>query len=153
MTYDAISKDPREVLRMLGSNSSFIGQSLDEFITTLHKSTHTGPFNPRHVKMNEFKSKTIQYCNHFQEGKCRFGEKCRYEHKINPIIKRKKQNMMRRRNLIILFQIKIIINFNIRKKFLLNKIIIIIIIMAIKMMTQKENLLNIQINVKFPFGI
>ena len=43
--------------------------------------------------------------------------------------------MMRRRNLIILFQIKIIINFNIRKKFLLNKIIIIIIIMAIKMMT------------------
>ena len=36
--------------------------------------------------------------------------------------------MMRKRNLIILFQIKIIINFNIRKKFLLNKIIIIIVV-------------------------
>ena len=55
--------------------------------------------------------------------------------RLTPIIKRKKKNMMRRRNLIILFQIKIMINFNIRNKFLLNKIIIIIIIMAIKMMT------------------
>ena len=89
MIYDAISKDPRDELRMLGSNSSFIGQSLEEFITTLHKSTHTGPFNPRNVKMNEFKPKTIQYCNHFQEGKCRFGDKCRYEHKINPDYKKK----------------------------------------------------------------
>ena len=42
---------------------------------------------------------------------------------------------MRRRNLIILFQIKIIINFNIRKKFLLNKIIIIIIIVVIELTT------------------
>ena len=86
---DAISKDPREELRMLGSNSSFIGQSLEEFITTLHKSTRTEPFNSRHVKMNEFKTKTIQYCNHFQEGKCRFGEKYRYEHKINPDYRKK----------------------------------------------------------------
>ena len=53
MIYDAISKDPRDELRMLGSNSSFSGQSLEEFINTLHKSTHTGPFNPRSVKMNE----------------------------------------------------------------------------------------------------
>ena len=43
--------------------------------------------------------------------------------------------MMRRRNLIILFQIKIIINFNIRKKFLLNKIIIITIMVVIEMTT------------------
>ena len=88
MIYDAISKDPRDELRMLGSNSSFSGQSLEEFINTLNKSTHTGPFNPRSVKMNE-----------------------------------------------------------------LNKIIIIIIMMAIKMITQKENLLDIQINVKFPLRI
>ena len=87
MLYDAISKDPREELRMLGSNSSFIGQSLEELIIT-----HTGPFNSRHVKMNEFKSKTTQYCNHFQEGKCRFGEKCRYEHKINPDYRKKEVN-------------------------------------------------------------
>ena len=39
--------------------------------------------------MNEFKSKTIQYCNNFQERKCRFGDKCRYEHKINPDYKNK----------------------------------------------------------------
>ena len=39
--------------------------------------------------MNEFKLKTIQYCNYFQEGKCRFGDKCRYEHKINPDYKKK----------------------------------------------------------------
>ena len=77
MIYDAISEDPRDELRMLGSNSSFNGQSLEEFITTLHKSSHTGPFNPRSVKMNEFKPKSIQYCNHFQEGKCRFGDKCK----------------------------------------------------------------------------
>ena len=89
MIYDAISKDPRDELRMLGSNSSFSGQSLEEFIKTLHKSTHTGPFNPRSVKMNEFKTKSIQYCNHFQEGKCRFGDKCRYENKINPDYKKK----------------------------------------------------------------
>ena len=89
MLHDASSKDPREELRMLGSNSSFIGQSLEEFIITLHKSTHTGPFNSRHVKMNKFKTKTKQYCNHFQEEKCRFGEKCRYEHKINPDYRRK----------------------------------------------------------------
>ena len=36
--------------------------------------------------------------------------------------------MMRKRNLIILFKVKIIINFNIRKKFLLSKILIIIIV-------------------------
>ena len=78
-----ISKDPREELRMLGSNSSFIGQSSEEFIITLHKSTHTRPFNSRHVKMNEFKSKTIQYCIY------RFGEKCRYEHKTNPDYRKK----------------------------------------------------------------
>ena len=53
MIYDAISKDPRDELRMLGSNSSFSGESLEEFINTLHKSTHPGPFNPRSVKMNE----------------------------------------------------------------------------------------------------
>ena len=89
MIYDAISKDPREELRMLGSNSSFTGQSLEEFINTLHKSTHTGPFNPRSVKMSEFRPKSKQYCNHFQEGRCRFGDKCKYEHKINPDYKKK----------------------------------------------------------------
>ena len=36
MLYDAISKDPREELRMLASNSSFSEQSLEEFIATLH---------------------------------------------------------------------------------------------------------------------
>ena len=68
MIYDATSKDPREELRMLSSFSSFNGQSLDEFILTLHKSPHTGPFNSRHVKMNKFKTNIIRYCNNFQEG-------------------------------------------------------------------------------------
>ena len=54
MIYDATSKDPRKELRMLSSFSSFNGQSLDEFILTLHKSPHTGSFNSRHVKMNKF---------------------------------------------------------------------------------------------------
>ena len=89
MIYDAISKDPRDELRMLGSNSSFGKQSLEQFLSTLNDSTHTGPFNPRSVKMNEFKPKSIQYCNHFQEGKCRFGDKCKYEHKINPDYKKR----------------------------------------------------------------
>ena len=126
MLYDAISKDPREELRMLGSNSSFIGQLLEEFIITLHKSTHTRPFNSRHVKMNEFKSKTIQYCNHFQEGECRFGEKCRYEHKINPNYRKEEvdnDETMKSSNII-----PSKIKFNIRKKFLLSKILIIIIV-------------------------
>ena len=34
--------------------------------------------------MYEFKSEVIHYCNNFQEGKCKFGEKCKYEHEINP---------------------------------------------------------------------
>ena len=89
MIYDAISKDPREEIRRMSSYSSYKEQSLDEFLLTLHKSPHTGPFNSRHVKMNEFKPAIIEYCNHFQEGKCRFGDKCRYEHKINPDYKKK----------------------------------------------------------------
>ena len=89
MIYDAISKDPRDELRMLGSNSSFGKQTLEQFLTTLSDSTHTGPFNPRSVKMSEFKPKTTHYCNNFQEGKCRLGDKCRYEHKINPDYKKR----------------------------------------------------------------
>ena len=46
MIYDAISKDPRDELRMLESNSSFGKQSLEQFLSTLNDSTHTGPFNP-----------------------------------------------------------------------------------------------------------
>ena len=85
MIYDAISKDPREELRMMSSFSSYN----NEFLLTLHKSPHTGLFNSRHVKMNEFKPAIIRYCYNFQEGKCRFGDKCRYEHKINPEHKKK----------------------------------------------------------------
>ena len=63
--------------------------------------------------MNEFKPKSIQYCNHFQEGKCRFGDKCKYEHKINLDYKKKDMDYdeKKKSNYII------IINFNIRKKF------------------------------------
>ena len=32
----------------------------------------------------------IQYCNNFQAGKCRFGERCKYKHEINPDFKKKK---------------------------------------------------------------
>ena len=74
---------------MMSSFSSYNEQSLDEFLLTLHKSPHTGPFNSRHVKMNEFKRAIIRYCYNYQEGKCRFGDKCRYEHKINPEYKKK----------------------------------------------------------------
>ena len=38
--------------------------------------------------MHEFKSEVIHYCNNFQEGKCKFGEKCRYKHEINPNFKK-----------------------------------------------------------------
>ena len=89
MIYDAISTDPREELKMMFSYSSYNDQSLDEFSLTLQKSPHAGPFNSRHVKMNEFKPATIRYCNNFQEGKYRFGDKCRYENKINPDFKKK----------------------------------------------------------------
>ena len=38
--------------------------------------------------MHEFKSDVVRYCNNFQEGKCKFGEKCKYKHEINPNFKK-----------------------------------------------------------------
>ena len=40
--------------------------------------------------MNEFKPAVIQYCNNFQTGKWRFGEKCKFKHEINLDFKKKK---------------------------------------------------------------
>ena len=87
--YEAISKDPREELRMTSTYSSRNNQSLEEFISSLHKSPHAGPYYSRHVKMNEFNPAVIRYGNNFQEEKCRFGEKCKYKHEINPEFKKK----------------------------------------------------------------
>ena len=39
--------------------------------------------------MNEFKPAAIQYCNNVQTGKCRFGEKYKFKHEINPDFKKK----------------------------------------------------------------
>ena len=39
--------------------------------------------------MNEFNPAVIRYGNNFQEEKCRFGEKCKYKHEINPEFKKK----------------------------------------------------------------
>ena len=38
--------------------------------------------------MHEFKSDVVRYCNNFQEGKCKFGEKCKCKHEINPNFKK-----------------------------------------------------------------
>ena len=87
MLYDAISKDPREELRMLGSNSSFISQSLEEFKTTLHKSIHTGPFNSRHVKMDQRLHNTVII---FKKKNVVLGRSADISTKLIPIIEKKK---------------------------------------------------------------
>ena len=100
MVYDAISKDPREELRMMPSYSSYNEQSVDEFLLTLQKSPHTGPFNSRHVKMNEFKSATIRYCNDFQEGECPFELKKNPDFQEKEVVSddRKNKNIITNKN-------------------------------------------------------
>ena len=86
--------------------------------------------------MNEFKPKSIQYCNHFQEGKCRFGDKCKYEHKINPDYKKKDMDYDEKKKSNYFIPNKNNNNkFQYKKKFLLNKIIIIILMVVIEMTT------------------
>ena len=51
--YEAISKDPREEIKIIFTYSSWNNQSFEEFMLTLHKSPHAGPFHTRNVKMNE----------------------------------------------------------------------------------------------------
>ena len=86
--YEAISKDPREELRMIATYSSWNKQPLELLLTSLNESHGAHPYISRNVKMHEFKSDVIHYCNNFQEGKCKFGEKCKYKHKINPNYKK-----------------------------------------------------------------
>ena len=83
--YDAIAKDPREELRQLCNFSSWEKIGLSELMRKLHDSPHTMPFHNKNVKMHEFKNIINQgYCYGFQTGKCKFGEKCKYRHEINP---------------------------------------------------------------------
>ena len=88
---EATSKDPREELRMISTYSSWNNQLLEEFMLVLHKLPHAGPFNSRNVKMNEFKTTNIEYCNRFQVGKCTFGERCNFKQKIDPEFKPREQ--------------------------------------------------------------
>ena len=86
--YDAISKDHREELRMLATCSSWNKQSIEKLLTSLSESNGAHPYSSRNVKMHEFKSEVIHYRNNFQERKCKFGEKCKYKHEINPNFKK-----------------------------------------------------------------
>ena len=87
--------------------------------------------------MSEFKSATIRYCNNFQEGKCRFGDKCKYEHKRNPDFKKKEifGDDRLKKKLQILLQIKRIINFNLRRKILILSDLILLSLDRIEMLT------------------
>ena len=86
--YEAISKDPREELRTIAAYSSWNKQPIEKLLTSLSESNGAHPYISRNVKMHELKSEVIHYCNNFQEGKCKFGEKCRYKHEINPNFKK-----------------------------------------------------------------
>ena len=86
--YEAIGKDPREELRMIATYSSWNKQPIEKLLTSLNESNGAHPYISRNVKMHEFKSEVIHYCNNFQEGKCKFREKCRYKHEINPNYKK-----------------------------------------------------------------
>ena len=85
--YEALSRDPREELRMIATYSSWNKQSLNELIHALHDSHSAQPYNNKNVKMHELKSVNTGYCNKFQLGKCSFGDKCRYKHEIDPEFK------------------------------------------------------------------
>ena len=127
MIYDATSKDPRKELRMLSSFSSFNGQSLDEFILTLHKSPHTASFNSRHVKMNKFVIIS-------KKGNVVLEISADMSTKLIRNIERKNYQMMIESKVIILLQIKIIINFTSRKKFSIH-ILSILLLVRLEMRT------------------
>ena len=87
--YNEIVKDPREGLRIIAHYASITKPTLDNFITILNESPCGHPFNSK-TKMNELGvSVNKGYCNKFQVGKCTFGDKCRYRHKIDPDYKKK----------------------------------------------------------------
>ena len=85
--YEAIGKDPREELRMIATYSSWNKQPIDKLLTSLNVFNGAYPYVSRNVKMHESKSDVVHYCDNFQEGKCKFGEKCKYKHEINPSFK------------------------------------------------------------------
>ena len=73
---------------MIATYSSWNKQPIEKFLTSLNESYGAYPYISRNVKMHEFKSDVTNYCNNFQEGKCKFGEKCKYRHEINPNLKK-----------------------------------------------------------------
>ena len=118
--YDAIAKDPREELRQLCNFSSWEKIGLSELMRKFHDSPHTMPFHNKNVKMHEFKNIITQvYCYGFQTGKCKFGEKCKYRHEINPDNKKTTPMIVRYESSFIIF-ILLIFVFIISELFLFN---------------------------------
>ena len=83
---------------MIATYSSWNKQPVEKLLSSLSVSNGEQPFNSRSVKMHEFKSEVIRYCNNFQEGKCKFGEKCRYKLEKDIIINNKNKNNMYDKN-------------------------------------------------------
>ena len=93
--YEAISKDPREEIKIMSTYSSWNNQSLEELMLTLHKSPHAGPLHTRNVKMNETTS--TAYCNRFKVRKYTFGECCKFKHEINPEFKHRESVLVEKK--------------------------------------------------------
>ena len=72
---------------MIATFSSCKNQSIGELMQALSESRSAQPYNSKHIKMHDFI--VNQYCNNFQTGKCRFGEKCKFKHEIIPDFKKK----------------------------------------------------------------
>ena len=76
----AISKDPREALRITALNCQEQQIPLEEVLTRLLASAGAAPIN-RTVKIHSMESKTVTpICFRFQVNKCPFGDKCKYRH-------------------------------------------------------------------------
>ena len=147
--HEAISKDPREELRMIATYSSWNKQPIDKLLTYLSESNGAHLYTSRNVKMHEFKSEVIRYCNNFQEGKCKFGEKCRYKHEINPNFKR--EDIFINKNEINVYnknnKNKAQVRKNLNTRIIKEIVIIIIHNNDLKLM--KDNRQNIQIKILF----
>ena len=73
---------------MIATYSSWNKQPIHKLSTSPSESNGAHPYISRNVKMHEFKSEVIRYCNNFKEGKCKFGEKWRNKHEMNPDFKK-----------------------------------------------------------------
>ena len=113
---------------MIATYSSWNKQPIEKLLTSLSESNGAHPYISRNVKIHEFKSEVIRYCNNFQERKCKFREKCRYKHEINPNFKKEDILLITRIKIIYIKTIKIRLKLNrIHTTIIIKEVIIIII--------------------------